>query len=319
MRFRNLILLAVLVLMWMFSACEREITVNLPKPKEQIVVEGYIENGLPPYVFLTRNQPFFGGIDINDLSSYFVRGAKIVVKEGANEVELVEYTSALLNILPPEERQQLADLFGITLDSTGTLPDISIYSVPIGSTFVGEVGKRYDLFILAEGKELTATTTIPQPVIMDSLWVQPHPNPDNDTLVRLFAQISDPPQLGNFYRYFTRRNSGPYVTGFNTVFDDLVVNGTTFPIQIPYGVSRTDRGESFDVNTFGYWRKGDTCYVRLAMIDRPHYDFWRTLEAERNNQGSPFGSFVIVRTNINGGLGIWGGYGSSINVYIPTE
>jgi hypothetical protein len=317
MRVLSIILLLISAGIW--TGCEREINVDLPLPKDQIVVEGYIENGLPPYVFITRNQPFFGGIDLNDLSSYFVRGAKVVVSEGVNQIELVEYSSALLNLLDPEERQQLADLFGISLDSTGALPDFSIYSVPLNSTFVGEVGKTYDLYIIAEGKELTATTSIPGPVGFDSLWVRPHPNPDIDTLVQLFGQITDPDTLGNFYRYFTRRNSGPYVTGFNTVFDDLVINGGSFPIQVPYGISRTDRGESFDINTFGYWKKGDTCYVRLAMIDRPHYSFWRTLEAERANQGSPFGSFVIVKTNINGGLGIWGGYGSTINVYIPSE
>jgi hypothetical protein len=310
----SLYLLAVLIV-----SCEREINVNLPQPKEQIVIEGYIENGFPPYVFITRNQPFFGGIDLNDLSSYFVRGAKVVVRNGLNEVELVEYSSTLINLLPPEERQQLADLFGITLDSTGNLPDFVIYSVPFNSNFVGEVGKSYDLYVLADGKELTATTSIPGPVGFDSLWVRPHPNPQNDTLVQLFGQITDPDTLGNFYRYFTKRNSGPYVTGFNTVFDDLIINGGSFPIQIPYGISRTDRDQTFDINTFGYWKKGDTCYVRLAMIDRAHYNFWRTLEAERANQGSPFGSFIIVRTNINGGLGVWGGYGSTVNVYIPKE
>jgi hypothetical protein len=300
-------------------SCEREITVDLPTPKDQIVVEGYIENGLPPYVFLTRNSPFFGGIDLNDLSAYFVRGAKIVVSEGDNQVELVEYSSDLINLLPEDEKKALADLFGISLDSTGLLPDFSIYSVPLSSTFVGEFGKKYDLYILADGKELRATTSIPFPVTFDSLWVEPHPNPENDTLVNLYGQIKDPDTTGNYYRYFTRRNSGPYVTGFTTVFDDIVINGKLFPIQIPYGVDRTDRDQEFDPNTFGYWKKGDTCYVRLSMLDRPHYEFWRTLENERNNQGSPFGSFTKVKTNIKGGLGIWGGYGSSINVYIPQE
>lgn len=309
-----LILLASLAI---FISCEREITVNLPRPKDQIVVEGYIENGLPPYVFLTRNSPFFGGIDLNDLSAYFVRGAKIIISNGTEEVELVEYSSALINLLPEDERKQLADLFGITLDSTGTLPDFSLYSVPLSSTFVGEIGKTYSLYILADGKELTATTSIPFPVAFDSLWVLPHPNPENDTLVRLYGQIKDPDTLGNFYRYFTKRNSGPYVTGFSTVFDDLVINGKFFPIQVPYGVSRTDRNQDFDPNTFGYWKKTDTCYVRLAMIDRDHYNFWRTLENERANQGSPFGSFTKVRSNIKGGLGIWGGYASTVNVYTP--
>jgi hypothetical protein len=52
------------------------------------------------------------------------------------------------------------------------------------------------------------------------------------------------------------------------------------------------------------------------MIDKSHYNFWRTLEADRGSQGNPFGSFVVVKTNINGGIGVWGGYGSSIQTIV---
>jgi len=309
--------IGIIALLAGFTACEKEITVDLPQPKPQIVVEGYIENDQPPYVFLTRNSPFFGGIDLNNLGAYFVRGASITVSTDDGQVELVEYAAALLNTLPEEEKKMIADMFGITLDSNFNLPDISVYSVPLGSTFTGMIGKHYDLRIEVEGKVLTATTSIPGPVNFDSLWVEPHPNPKYDTLVQLKGKIRDPDTLGNFYRYFTKKNSGTYVTGFQTVFDDALINGTEFPIQIPYGIERTGTSEDIDFNTFGYWNKTDTCYVKLSTIDRVHYNFWRTLENERSNQGSPFGSFTKIRSNITGGIGVWGGYASSYSVYYP--
>lgn len=298
-------------------SCEKEITVNLPQPTPQIVVEGYIENDMPPYLYLTKNSPYFGDFDVNDLEKYFISGAKITVFTATDTVELVEYSSALINLLPEEERAELAKFFGIPLDSNFQIPSISVYTIPLESTFVGEFGETYHLKIEVDDKVLTATTTIPQPVNFERLWTVPHPNPDFDTLVQLKGFIQDPDTLGNFYRYFTRKNSSLYTKGFQTVFDDLLVNGKSFDIQIPYGFDRFAEDQEYDINTFGYWHKNDTCYVKLCVIDRAHYDFWRTLENELGNQGSPFGTFTRIRTNIKGGLGIWGGYASSISVHYP--
>jgi len=36
----------------MFTACEKDITVDLPESEEQIVVEGYITPGAPPIVLI---------------------------------------------------------------------------------------------------------------------------------------------------------------------------------------------------------------------------------------------------------------------------
>lgn len=302
---------------FLLISCEKEITVNLPQPTSQIVVEGYIENDLAPYVFLTRNSPYFGDFDVNDLSKYFVSGAQITVYSDADSVKLIEYSSELINLLPEEEKAELSKFFGIPLDSNLQIPKISVYTIPLESTFVGEFGKTYRLKIEVEGKLLTATTTIPQPVSFDRLWTVPHPNPEYDSLVQLKGFIQDPDTLGNYYRYFTKKNSSMYTKGFQTVFDDLLVNGKSFDIQIPYGWDRFAEDQEFDFNTFGFWNKTDTCIVKLCVIDKAHYDFWRTLENELGNQGSPFGTFTRIRTNIQGGLGVWGGYASSISTYYP--
>lgn len=310
--------LYILFISFVIVSCEKEITVDLPSPKDQIVVEGFIENDVPPYVFLTKNSPYFGTIDINDLDQYYVKGAKIVVSSGEDSVELMEYSASIINLLPEEEKRKLSSYFGVPLDTSLNFPNISVYTIPLDVNFVGVIGKTYNLRIEAEGKVLTATTYIPNSVGLKDLSVRPHPDPKYDSLVELRAMLQDPDTLGNFYRYFTRKNSQPYTLINNSVFDDLILNGKNFPLGIPYGFERNSDVD-FDFNTFGYWNKKDTCYVKLCVIDRPHYDFWRTLENELNNQGSPFGSFTRIRTNINGGLGIWGGYSSTISVYYPKE
>jgi hypothetical protein len=309
---------ATAVLLW--TSCEEEIFIDLPNIKDKIVVEGYIETGLPPYVILTRSQPFFGGLDLNDLGSYFIRDARVVVYSETDSVELVQYDRLVLSLLPQELLQELARQFGLEIETIDDIPDIVIYTVdPNAPFFVGEVNRSYRLKIEVDDKVLTSTTHIPYPVQFDSMYIQAHPNPDNDTLVQLWGRMKDPDTLGNYYRYFTRTSESPWLTSFTTVFDDAFVNGREFPIFIPKGISLRQRSDGdFNQDTYGYWKKTDTCYVKLSTIDKPHYLFWRTLEADRGSQGNPFGSFVVVKTNIEGGgIGVWGGYASTINVYIP--
>ncbi|MCO5233518.1 MAG: DUF4249 domain-containing protein [Chitinophagales bacterium] len=315
MCFKNLLIVAFTILM---ISCEKEIDVKLPSPKDQIVVEGYIENDVPPYVFLTKNSAYFGDFDVNDLDKYFVKGAKIIVSSDSDSIELVEYSSELINFLPDEEKMALAQFFGLPLDSNFNIPKISVYTVPLESSFVGEIGKNYQLRIEVDNKILTATTNIPNPVGFSKLWTEPHPSSQYDSLVQLKGLIRDPDTLGNFYRYFTRRNSEAFTKNYPSVLDDLMGNGKEFETQVPLGYNRFS-DEEIDFNTFGFWNKKDTCYVKLAMISRTHYDFWRTLENELSNQGSPFGSYTRIRSNIKGGLGIWGGYGSVTSVYYPIE
>lgn len=179
----------------------------------------------------------------------------------------------------------------------------------------GEVGKSYSLRISHQGKTLTAVTTIPQLNPLSELTISPHPKPEEDSLRILNYSYTDPDTIGNSIRYFTKRNSEPFYPGlFNSVFNDELINGgsITFPL---------DRGEpkgqeEIDEDLYSYFGVGDTVTVRWAAIDLPHYRFWSSLENEQNSNGSPIGSPNITRSNIKGGLGVWGGYGVTYHTLI---
>ena len=293
-------------------SCEKEIKLKVSAPSNAYVVEGHIENGLPPYVLLTKNSGFFGNININDISSYFISGAAITVITDDDSVHLQEYNSAFVQSLPDSVAIALAAQFGITITSASEFPAVSIYTVsPADIDFVGKIGKRYDLRIEVDGKKITSTTTIPEPVYFDSLWLLPHPNPAlADSFFQVYGRLQDPPAPGNFYRYFTKADNEPFLISDQSVFDDAFINGKKFQIFIPKGhpVGFT---ASQDFTRSGYWDVRDSvCTIKLCMIDKAHYDFWRTLEANRNGQGNPFGSVVYVKSNVVGALGVWGGYGS---------
>lgn len=320
MKFYRYIILTTcfLLIVSFLVSCEKEIKMKTIIPKNAIVVEGHIENDLQPYVLLTKNSPFFGDINVNDLGSYFIHNAIITVSTDDDSVRLVEYNAAFIKTLPDTQVIALAARFGIKIGTTQDFPDISIYTInPSDSDFIGKIGKRYNLRIEVEGKIITATTTIPTPVFFDSLWITPHPNyMYADSFFQLQGKLLDPPMPGNYYRYFTQSNNGPWLISDNSVFDDAFFNGKDFKIFIPKGHPMGFPGEQ-NFNTSGYWNlKDSVCSVKLCQIDKEHYDFWRTLEANRQSQGNPFSSVVYVKSNVKGAIGVWGGYGSKSRSYV---
>jgi hypothetical protein len=115
----------------------------------------------------------------------------------------------------------------------------------------------------------------------------------------------DPPGYGDYVRYFTSRNSEPFYAGWNSVFDDQIIDGTNYVVQVERGVSRN---EGFEEDMF-YFFKGDTVTLKLCNIDKATYEFWRTMEYSYSSNGNPFSTPTKVLSNISGdALGYFGGY-----------
>lgn len=294
----------------MGSGCEEDIELNIATGEEQLIVQGHIEQEAPPLVFLTRTVPVFAGTEPAKLAAAFVHGATVTVNHGSQSVTLREI---LVRNLPAAQQQVFAEQFGIDLATVNNSLNIpfSVYTTP---DLKGELGQPYGLRIEAEGKILTATTTIPHRAPLDSLWFAPHPNPANDSLVTLWYRYHDPDTLGNNIRYFTSRNREPFYPGYYTsVFTDDFVNGQYINFPLERGHPKSAR---VDNDTYSYFQRGDTVQVKWAAVDYPHYRFWFTLEADRASNGNPFGFPTTIRSNINGGLGIWGGYAISKHVVV---
>ncbi|MBA3648022.1 MAG: DUF4249 domain-containing protein [Chitinophagales bacterium] len=274
--------LSLLLFILIFSSCKKNITIDLPPSVQQFIVEGHIETGQPPYIILTRSSDYYSVFYLDSINKFFVHNAIVKISDGTDTFQLPE----------------------LSID-TGNI-SVSAY---VGLGISGEEGKTYSLSIQAEGKTLTSVTTIPYSKPLDSIWYETGVIPGNDTFVRLVCRYTDAPQSGQYVRYFTKENSNPFYPGLNSVFEDAVINGTTFDFPLDKGVSRTDTTTFYP----GYFqfRKGDTITVKWCQIDKPHFDFWRTLEFELGGQESPFASPIDIQSNINGGLGIWGGYAPS--------
>ncbi|HMZ73028.1 MAG TPA: DUF4249 domain-containing protein [Saprospiraceae bacterium] len=288
------------------SSCEEEFIPEISSEPAQIVVEGYIEAGegaLPPFVILTRSTPFFSEFSQDTWSKLFVHDAKVVVNDGVKDYVLNEICS---DDLTPEMKKNLSTLLGVDLDSSGI--DFCAY-LDLSFGLKGKEGGSYRLSVHADGQMLDAVTSIPQRVGLDTVWFEQPPGEPSDTLRRMLCYITDPGDQTNYYRFLTKTNNQPFASGSNSVVDDKLFNGIKFKVHLP---RRSQRNEKFDPVSYGLYRVGDTAYVKWANIDKSHFDFWSTLEFNKNNQG-PFSSYTRTKTNINGGLGIWGGY--YVNIY----
>jgi hypothetical protein len=288
----------------MLMGCEENLTLKLPEGEEQLVVEGHIEQGAPPVVVLTRSVPVFSEVSPEALQQSFVHGAQVTVTSKGQLYMLQEVSSAAFT---DELRQVVSTQLGLHPVSLSANSGFLFYMYT-SDELKGELGQSYRLRISHEGRTLTASTTIPQLNPLDSLWLEPHPDPQQDSLRTLFYSYTDPDTLGNSIRYFTKRNSEPFFPGtLTSVFNDELVNGRNISFPLDRGEPKGQ--QEIDDKLYSYFGVGDTITVRWAAIDLPHYRFWYSLESEQNSNGSPIGTPNITQSNIEGGLGIWGGYG----------
>ena len=285
-------------------SCETEYTPVNDGEGPKYVVEGFIEAGerpFPPYVLLTRTLDFYGEIGPDEFTNSFVHDADVRVSDGSIEVQLFE---VCLNDLDSATRVAVAAQFGFNADSLAI--DFCAYLDVLGQLHP-EIGKTYTLNIKVGNDIVSAVTTIPHHVPFDSLHFQAPPGEPNDTLAQMRCSVSDPAGERNFYRYLLATNSGELETPFSSVTEDLFFDGKSFEFQLFNPA--TDDGD-VDPEVFGLYFVGDTITVKWCNMDEDHFNFWNTLEFSNNNQG-PFSSYTRLDSNINGGLGIWGGYSVS--------
>lgn len=272
----------------LFTACEKDISVDLPKPDAKIVVEGYIFEGERPWVILSRNAGYFDPIDSASLVNSFIFNGVVVVSDGINTDTL-------------------------TFQSAAESP-LSVAYVKNNPTVIGQAGKTYSLTVIADGQTVTSTTTIVPPTPIDSTrWKL---DGQEDSLGLVWFYFTDPGIDLRGYRILSRRVSQnpdrnePYFRT-NFFFENALFKGQ----QAPIGIGRAQQyggglsSSEFEDPDKGYYRVGDTVQVRLCTIDKPYYEFLNTLGNSLGSSGSPFAAPNNVISNIKGGLGGWGGHG----------
>jgi hypothetical protein len=307
-------LVSGIILILGIGGCEESFVPDTIQTEQEIVVEGYIEAGEqrnPTFVLLTKSIPFFSTISVEQFSSLFVRGAKVTVSDGVKEVVLQELC---LNQLPEDLKKEVYKVLGFNPDSAAV--DLCVYA-DIFEQIKPEFGREYKLRVESEGKVLNASTTIPDSVGLRKFRFMEPPGAPRDSLAQLMVTISDPQGQRNYYRYFTSTSRQPgLIAPFNSVTDDAIFDGKEFEFPLQRAQRR---GSGFNPDAFGLFYRGDTISIKWCTIDQAHFDFWNTRDFSANS-GGPFASYTRIATNIEGGLGIWGGYAvARYNLIVPEK
>ncbi len=267
-------------------SCEKNIDFKLQDSQPTLVVNAEIENGAAPRVELTKSVSYFSKISLDILSNSFVHDAEVYLSNGQLTQQLKEYSYPLG--------------FGYSWYYYG------IDSSALNNAFVGELNKSYQLKIVLEGKEYFANTEIPAlNVLPDSFYFKSIPQDLISNKRLMFLKNTDPKGLGNYLRYFTKKNSEPFFPGPNSVFTDEIIDGTTYTVQLEPGINRNSPPQK-DGNFF---HTSDTVTLKFCNINRATYTFWNTWEFSNQAIGNPFSQPNKVLGNIsNGALGSFCGY-----------
>ena len=274
-------ILLICAIAFCLVSCEKNIDFETQKQVPSLVVDGVIEDGKAPQIILTKSLDYFSNITAQIALNSFARNAVVTINNGT--------TTHQLNL-------------GLGYKAYY----YSIDSSNLSTAFLGEQNKTYNLRILFEGKEYISQTTIPQLTkTCDSLWWRKQPN-NNDTNAILVGRFTDPVGLGNYIRYFTKVNSEPFYAGLKSAFDDQVIDGKTYNIDIDKGL---DRNKDIDFTKDNIFKRGDTVTLKFCNTDKATYNFWNTWEFAFQAIGNPFSTPNKVLGNIsNNALGAFCGY-----------
>jgi len=277
-------LLSALLPVFVWFACEKELELDLPETPSRMVIEGWIENGQPAQVILSHSAPYFARIDSNSLMQFAETHAKVTLYSASD--------NEILTLKPNQ------DYF----------PPYVYKSTDIR----GESGGTYSIEIIYETDNrimdtITASTSIQEPVELDSVWFQA--DPGMQTKGRLWIRLSDDVSKTNYYRLLYKRKGkdAKYTATNVSTFSDVMINGKTAEMGFLRGFSSL-----IAVEEENYFETGDTVSVKFCSIDEVQFNFWNVYQSRVIASANPLATNNNqLRSNIEGGLGIWSGYGAT--------
>jgi len=245
------------VLFILFTSCEKVVNVNLNNAQPQYVIEGEVYEG-------------------NDTVEVHV--AKTTDYYGFAPQTQIDNATVTLS-------DNTGNSFSIPFKAAGR------YELP---GFNGIAGRQYSLKVTIDGKEFTATATMPEPVNIDSVSKEYKEKDFRKAGYEVAARLTDPAATSNYYRLVYTINDT-----LKNAPDDLYLFNDKF-----------NNGKPIKADLFRRFETGDKIEFELQGMDEHVFDFFTSLNDALNNQNGP--APANPNTNIKGGaLGYFGAFTSS--------
>lgn len=233
-------------------ACKKVIQVDLNNATPQIVIEGNVTNGPGPYqVLISRSVDFSASNTFPPVS-------------GAT-VSIIDSTTGVVELLQES--------------------DSGVYSTHHLS---GTPLHTYELQVIVDGKQYTASSTMPSPVALDSVTFSENTGFNNKLSVNAVVNFLDPKGVTNYYQFTERVNRRLIPNVF--VFEDRLSDGRY--IEDPL------------FNDSSYMQRGDTLLLTMNCVDQNTYNYFFTLANVTGNNSFQSTTPANPISNLsNGALG----------------
>ncbi|HNX65294.1 MAG TPA: DUF4249 domain-containing protein [Bacteroidales bacterium] len=232
-----------------FSSCEKVINLDLDNTSPKLVIEGNIYNQPGPYIVKIRQSVSFD--EANDYPA--VSGAEVIIDDNHGVKDTLSETTP------------------------GMYATSKIQGIP---------GYTYSLSVTVDKNTYTASSTMPSPIGIDSIFFEKFVIGNFDMVS---IKFQDHGAIANYYRIVEYYN-GKRETDFYTISDD-VYDGRV----ITYSIFATEDNDFL-------FNSGDEITIWLESIDKGVYDYFRT--AAENSIDSQSSTPANPLSNLsNGALG----------------
>jgi len=148
--------------------------------------------------------------------------------------------------------------------------------------------KIYSITIIANEKKVTATTRFSQTTAtIDSVIVRESPNEADSFSVGI--KFTDPSTVENYYRILIGKN----LNLFGSDPTDFRVNDISF------------NGKPFSYYSEPDFARNDTITVRVYSLSKDHFEYLESMGNARRSNFNPFSQPGRIKSNVEGGLGIF--------------
>jgi len=165
---------------------------------------------------------------------------------------------------------------------------LKVYNYQSTTIAPDDANQPFALYIKdLQGRIVTATTKLPPPLVVDTVYYKFRPSGDTSK-ASITARINAKTGEENIFRFFLNVKDSIEVTTSSRIIDDRFVRNDT-------------------ISTFTTYRfeRGDSIWVNIYRINQEYYDFYTSSRAAFNANISPFSQSVRLKSNIEGGIGIF--------------
>ena len=273
--------LSLLLFATVFIACNPDLDYTVKGYTQKIIVEGSIETGKYPVVYLSLNVPLWKTLDSATILEHVIRYAKVTISDGVKTEVLTS-----------------------KWDKTHFPP--YVYKA---TEIMGVEGTNYSLKVEYSGYTVYSNTFLPKGTAIDSVQFQPSPDSDSLKILSVWINIDKSSETG--FRIFTKKQRD------NRYIETPIVFNKEFSLSGAQKFNLSPQPEITDSSYRDgqYFKLGSIVDIKILALDRTSTDFFKDLSLFSTSTENMFLNEVKpLKSNISEpGFGIW--YGCGVRNY----